>query len=163
MLRRALLTTAFLALASVPAVAASSVINLVHPAPDGALTQLLLTDGRVIVQGFAENDWWALTPDNSGSYVNGSWKQLANTPSGYVPLYVSSAVLADGRVVIAGGEYLNGNFAFTNKSALYDPVTNKWKDITPPRRILPYIGDSPATVLPDGRFLVGEKFKKRMA
>jgi hypothetical protein len=163
MLCRALLTATFVGLASVPAAAASSVVNLAHPAPDGAITQLLLTDGRVIVQGFAENDWYALTPDNSGSYVNGTWKQLANTPAGYAPLYVASAVLADGRVVIAGGEYLNGNFSFTNRSAIYDPVANKWTDITPPKKVLPFIGDSPATVLPDGRFLVGEKFKTRMA
>jgi hypothetical protein len=158
MLRRTLLTIALSALASVPA-GAESLVNLARPAPDGAITQLLLTDGRVIVQGFAENDWWALTPDNKGSYINGTWKQLANTPSGYVPLYVASAVLADGRVVIAGGEYLNGAFAFTNKSAIYDPIGNKWTDITPDRHLLPYIGDSAATVLEDGRFAVGEKFK----
>jgi len=159
MFRRALLTVALLAAASVPA-SASSVVNLTHPAPDGALTQLLLTDGRVIVQGYSENDWWALTPDNTGSYVNGTWKQMANLPSGYVPLYVASAVLADGRLVIAGGEYLNGQFSFTNKSAIYDPIKDKWTDITPDKHLLPFIGDSPATVLADGRFMVGEKFKK---
>ncbi|MFL6689146.1 MAG: hypothetical protein ACJ8IR_03010 [Alphaproteobacteria bacterium] len=158
MLRRALLTLALLALAPVSAMA-DTVVNLAHPAPDGAITQLLLTDGRVIVQGYAENDWWTLTPDSKGSYINGTWKQVAS-PSGYVPLYVASAVLADGRVVIAGGEYLHGNFAFTNQSALYDPVKNKWTDITPDRKLLPFIGDSPATVLADGRFAVGEKFKK---
>ncbi|MBV8800497.1 MAG: hypothetical protein JOY77_10085 [Alphaproteobacteria bacterium] len=162
MFRRALLSVAFAALSAVPA-AASTVVSLAHAAPDGAVTQLLLTDGRVIVQGFGENDWWTLTPDNKGSYVNGTWKQVASTPSGYVPLYVSSAVLADGRMVIAGGEYLNGNFAFTNKSAIYDPAKDKWADITPPKKVLPFIGDSPSTVLPDGRFLVGEKFKEVMA
>lgn len=158
MLARALVA-AFLASAPASAMA-ESLVNLAHPAPDGALTQLLLTDGRVLVQGYGENDWYALTPDNKGSYVNGTWSQVASLPSGYVPLYVSSAVLADGRAVIAGGEYLNGNFAFTNKSAIYDPIKNKWTDITPDRHLLPYIGDSPATVLADGRFMVGEKFKK---
>src|ERR1041385_6531148 len=162
MFRRALLTAALFALASIPA-AASSVVNLVHAAPDGAVTQLLLTDGRVIVQGYGENDFWTLTPDNKGSYVSGTWQQVASLPSGYVPLYVSYAVLADGRVVIAGGEYLNGGFAFTNKSAIYDPVQHKGADITPPNKVLRFIGDSPATVLPDGRFLVGEKFKTVMA
>ncbi|HSC18939.1 MAG TPA: hypothetical protein VLC74_08500 [Rhizomicrobium sp.] len=159
MFRRAFLIAALSALASVPAIA-SSVVNLAHPAPESAITQLLLTDGRVLVQGFSENNWWALTPDNTGSYVNGTWTQVASLPAGYVPLYVASAVLADGRVVIAGGEYLNGNFAFTNKSAIYDPVKNKWTDITPDKHLLPFIGDSAATVLADGRFMVGEKVKK---
>ena len=159
MLRRALLSLA-LTLASVPAMAAS-LVNLVHTAPEGAITQLLLTDGRVIVQGFSESNWFTLTPDNTGSYINGTWKQVAS-PAGYVPLYVSSAVLADGRMVIAGGEYLNGAFAFTNKSALYDPVKNKWTDITPDSHLLPFIGDSPATVLADGRFLLGEKFNEKL-
>ena len=162
MFRQAVLAAAFGAVACLPA-NASSVVNLAHPAPESAITQLLLTDGRVLVQGFSENNWWTLTPDNTGSYVNGTWTQVASLPAGYTPLYVASAVLADGRVVIAGGEYLNGSFSFTNKSAIYDPVKNKWTDITPSRKILPFIGDSPATVLPDGRFLVGEKFKKRMA
>jgi WD40 repeat protein len=159
MLCRALCAAALLALGSVSATA-ETVVNLANPAPDGAITQLLLTDGRVLVQGFAENDVYTLTPDNKGSYVNGTWKRVATLPQGYVPLYVSSAVLADGRVVFAGGEYLNGGFAFTNKSALYDPVKDKWTDITPDKHLLPYIGDSPATVLADGRFMVGEKFKK---
>ncbi|HEX3654140.1 MAG TPA: hypothetical protein VHU18_15070 [Rhizomicrobium sp.] len=159
MLRRALLTAVLFALACVPA-AAETVVNLKSPAPDGAITQLLLTDGRVLVQGYAENDIWTLTPDNKGSYVNGTWKQVSSLPAGYVPLYVSSAVLADGRVIFAGGEYLNGNFSFTNKSAIYDPLKDKWTDITPDKHLLPFIGDSPATVLADGRFMVGEKFKK---
>jgi hypothetical protein len=159
MLCRALCAAALLALGSVSATA-ETVVNLANPAPDGALTQMLLTDGRVLVQGYAENDIYTLTPDNKGSYVNGTWKRVASLPSGYVPLYVSSAVLADGRVVFAGGEYLNGGFSFTNKSAIYDPVKDKWTDITPDKHLLPYIGDSPATVLADGRFMVGEKFKK---
>jgi len=161
MLRRALFSIALAAVASVPATG-SSLVNLAHPAPESAITQLLLTDGRVLVQGFSEAGWWTLTPDNNGSYVNGTWKQVASTPSGYVPLYVASAVLADGRAVIAGGEYLNGQFSFTNKSAIYDPQKNKWTDITPDSHLLPFIGDSPASVLADGRFAVGEKFKEKV-
>jgi hypothetical protein len=36
--------------------------------------------------------------------VNGTWSQVAS-PSGYSPLYHSSAVLPDGRVIIEGGEF----------------------------------------------------------
>jgi hypothetical protein len=71
-------------------------------------------------------------------------------------------VLADGRVIIAGGEYNFGDFSFTNLSALYDPVADTWSDVTPDSKLLPFIGDSPATVIPDGRFLVGEKFTKKV-
>ena len=46
-----------------------------------------------------------MTPDNTGSYVNGTWTQIASLPDGYAPLYHSSAVLPDGRVIIMGGEY----------------------------------------------------------
>jgi hypothetical protein len=39
---------------------------------------LLLTDGRVIVQATNSSDWWTLTPDDTGSYVNGTWTQVAS-------------------------------------------------------------------------------------
>ena len=75
-------------------------------------------------------DWWRLTPDDTGSYVNGTWTQIASLPSGYAPLYHSSAVLPDGRVIIEGGEY---NFyqglyfvpIWTAEGAIYDPAGEK--------------------------------------
>ena len=75
---------------------------------------------------------------------------------------MASAVLADGRVVIAGGEYNNGQFAFTDLCAIFDPATDKWAKLAPPKG-WGFIGDSPSTVLPDGRFLLGRKFDKRIA
>jgi hypothetical protein len=101
---------------------AQTLQTLVHQPPDGAGIAFLLTDGTVIVQGNAGSDWAKLTPDNKGSYVNGTWKKIASLPSGYVPDAFASAVLADGRVIIEGGEYNNGVFAFTNLGAVYDPV-----------------------------------------
>jgi hypothetical protein len=44
-------------------------------------------------------------PDDTGSYINGTWTQAASLPSGYEPLFFGSAVLADGKVVVQGGEY----------------------------------------------------------
>jgi len=41
--------------------------------------------------------WYTLTPDNTGSYINGTWTQVASLPSGYSPLFFSSAVLPDGK------------------------------------------------------------------
>ena len=115
-----------------------------------------------MAQGSVDSDWWKLTPDNTGSYVNGTWTKLASLPAGYVPDAFASAVLADGRLVIIGGEYNNGNFTLTNQGAIYDPATNKWTMVAPPAN-WSYIGDSPALVLPNGKFLVGNKLTKQMA
>src|SRR5579863_1358726 len=71
----------------------------------GAANPLLLTDGTVIVQDAGCQDWWRLTPDSTGSYANGTWTQIASLPKKYSPLYHSSAVLPDGRVIVMGGEY----------------------------------------------------------
>ncbi len=136
--------------------------NLVHQPPDGAGIGFLLTDGTAVFQGNSQSDWWKLTPDAFGSYVKGTWSQIASLPSGYVPLYFASAVLADGRLVIVGGEYNSLNFVLTNKAAIYDPAKNTWKPLGHPKG-WGYIGDSPSVVLPDGKFMVGRKLDKRMA
>src|SRR5215469_8508806 len=39
---------------------------------------LLLTDGTVIIHNANQSDWWRLTPDINGSYVNGTWSQFAS-------------------------------------------------------------------------------------
>lgn len=141
---------------------AQSLTRLKHQPPDGAILTFQLTDGTVMAQGGADSDWWKLTPDNSGSYVNGTWTKLASLPAGYVPDAFASAVLADGRLVIVGGEYNNGAFALSNQGAIYDPTANKWTSVAPPKS-WSYIGDSPAAVLPNGKFLVGNKLTKQMA
>jgi len=41
---------------------------------------LLMTDGSVIVQLTGNRNWFRLTPDITGSYVNGTW-----SPSGLLP------------------------------------------------------------------------------
>ena len=141
---------------------AQSLKRLTHQPPDGAGIGFLLTDGTVIYQGNALSDWWKLTPDNTGSYVNGTWTKAASLPAGYVPDAFASAVLADGRLVIVGGEYNNGAFALTNLGAIYDPAANTWTALNPPKG-WSYIGDSPASMLPNGYFMVGNKLTKLMA
>jgi hypothetical protein len=129
--------------------------------PDvGVSLCMLLTDGTVICQ--SGGDWVKLTPDLFGSYLNGSWSQIASFPSGYVPDAYASAVLADGRVVVIGGEYNNGVFELTNQGAIYDPVANTWTPLTPPSNI-EYVGDAPAVVLANGTFLIGSKLNQNMA
>jgi len=136
--------------------------TLKNQPPDGAGIAFLLTDGTVVVQGNGESDWAKLTPDNKGSYINCTWKRIASLPSGYVPDAFASAVLADGRLIIEGGEYNNNQFAFTNMGAVYDPVKDTWTMQKPPKG-WGFIGDSPSAVLPDGRYLLGSKFDKRVA
>src|SRR5713226_6195592 len=76
-----------------------------------ASNALLLTDGTVMVQQIESPQWYRLTPDAFGSYVNGTWSQLASTSPDYGPLYYASAVLGDGRVIVTGGEYNLGGGA----------------------------------------------------
>ena len=126
----------------------------------GAANPILLTDGTVMIQDGGCPDWWRLTPDQNGSYVNGTWTQLASLPSGYSPLYHSSAVLPDGRLIIEGGEY---NFfvpSWTNLGAIYDPILNTWTSVAPPpffggfsHRHPHTIGDAQSVVLFDGTYL----------
>ena len=141
---------------------AQTLQTLVHQPPDGVGISFLLTDGTLITQGNNLSDWARLTPDKKGSYLNGTWKQAASLPSGYVPDAFASAVLADGRLVIVGGEYNNGGFALTNLAAIYDPKKDTWTALGHPKG-WSYIGDSPSAVLPDGRYVVGRKLDHRVA
>ena len=136
--------------------------TLANQPPDGAGLGFLLTDGSVMFQGNGFSDWFRLTPDDSGSYLKGTWSQTASLPTGYMPQYFASAVLADGRLVIVGGEYNDNSFVLTNQGAVYDPVVDAWSPLAPPGG-WSYIGDSPSVVLPDGRFLVGRKLDTQMA
>ena len=117
---------------------------------------LLLTDGTVILHQACGPQWWRLIPDPFGSYVNGTWKRIASLPSGYAPLYFGSAVLPDGRVMMAGGEYnaTNGNChpVWTNQGAIYDPKANKWRRVAHPSGWTT-IGDAQSVVLPDGTYM----------
>src|ERR1700743_1889286 len=99
--------------------------NLAHQPPDGAVVTFQMTDGTVVAQGFNYTDWWKLTPDNKGSYQNGTWTRIADLPASYAPYAQAESVLADGRLLITGGEYNQGVFAFTNLGSIYDPLTHR--------------------------------------
>jgi hypothetical protein len=146
----------------------------------GAGNPLLLTDGSVIVQDAGCPDWWRLTPDSSGSYANGTWTQISSLPSGYSPLYHSSAVLPDGRVIIMGGEYnvVDGVFftpAWTAQGAIYNPIADVWTSVAPPPFFTPVqisappaplaqtIGDAQSIVLPNGVFMQADCCTKQQA
>lgn len=142
--------------------------SLANPFP-GKLpdTALLLTDGAVIMHDGCTPNWYRLTPDNTGNYVKGAWAPAAALPSGYGPFYFASQVLADGRVMISGGEYnlkcvTTADAVWTNKGALFDPVANTWTDVPPPSGWTT-IGDSPSAVRQDGSYMVANAKSKDLA
>jgi len=53
---------------------AQTLQTLVNQPPGGAGISFLLTDGTVMSQGNQLSNWVRLTPDNKGSYVNGTWQ-----------------------------------------------------------------------------------------
>lgn len=128
----------------------------------GAGTMLLLTDGDILVHdesgGKGTHNWWRFSPDASGSYKNGTWKQLANGPT--KPLYFACSVLRDGRVFIAGGEYEVAAQTEQNTVEIYDPVADSWTNLAAPAGWT-HIGDAPSAVLPDGRVLIGDIYGRR--
>jgi len=136
---------------------AQSWTPLTHQPTFAASTALLLTDGSVMVQDAAvanPNHWWRLKPDNTGSYINGTWTQIASLPFGYDPQNFASAVLADGRVVIVGGKFNLGTLAETTMAAIYDPSSNSWTSFSGPPT-WSQVGDAQSTVLPDGTLMIG--------
>ena len=148
----------------------------------GAAAPLLMTDGSVMIQN---NGYYAidgrifkLTPDINGNYVNGTWSELATMP--YAEAAASQAVLADGRVLIEGGEYSGDaagdfyNFLLTDQGAIYDPAANTWTSVNPPSFFVDLyppratfapnpIGDSGNVVLDDGTFMLQDKMSRQGA
>ena len=142
--------------------AGSGTWTAVATAPvSGLCSPLLLTDGSVIFANCDTPDWYRLTPDSGGSYVTGTWSQIASLPViggvQYAPQYHASAVLPDGRVIIMGGEYNGGNTeVWTNLGAIYDPLANQWSAVTAPVGSgWSQIGDAQSVVLTNGTFMLG--------
>jgi len=150
------LTSAILLGGTVPGGAASWT-PLTKAALDNAGTMLLLTDGTVMVQGYSPgNNWMRLTPDSTGSYINGTWSALASMS---IPrLYYASHVLPSGKVWLLGGEYsgfgLMANWA--NTGEMYDPISNTWSPIAPHPEA--QFGDDPTMLVAHGKILAGSLF-----
>ncbi len=128
-------------------------------------TAFLLTDGSVLMQecllGYGTRRWWKLVPDNGGSYFNGTWHRVHDSHVGRK--YFASAILADGRLLVCGGEYSDASGANaaddTNRCEIYDPIADTWTEIGPPADANGVtwgkIGDAACSLLADGTFLMG--------
>lgn len=123
---------------------------LANQPPFNTSTMILLTDGRIMVQEENTSHWHALTPDKTGSYVNGTWSPLADMT--IMRRYYASGTLRDGRVIVVGGEQ-SGAGKDTNQGEIYDPDADVWTPIPLP----PWakVGDAACCMLPDGRLLIG--------
>jgi hypothetical protein len=119
--------------------------NVGRLAPGSVNTMILLSDGTVFATDGGDS-WFRLTPDQHGSYVNGTWTKAASMHD--TRLYFSSDVLPDGRVFIAGGEDGTG----TSSAEIYDPLLNNWTLCASSGGQL--FSDSISTVLPNGNVLV---------
>jgi hypothetical protein len=160
----ALVAAAMTLLTAAPAVGVGTWTTVLQTAPEGITTMLLLSDGSVLAQNYAQYNhgvnWYRLTPTN-GSYIQGQW--TTNQSMHYSRLYYSSEVLRDGRVFVAGAEYGTG----TTNAEVYDPVTNGWTIIPVPPGLITTnntLGspgnnqagfiDSSSMLLPDGRVMI---------
>lgn len=117
---------------------------------------LLLTDGSVLILNYSCNatgNWYRLVPDNTGSYITGSWVAAGNLPSGYNPLYFASEVFPNGDVLVMGGEYNGCSGVWTTLGAYWNPKTNTWKSVPAPTGWTT-IGDAQSVILPNGKFML---------
>ncbi len=113
---------------------------------------VLMTDGTVLCHNATGQNygtgWDKLTPNASGSYVNGTWTTVASM--NYDRLFFPTQVLPSGKLFAAGGEYGSG----ATRGEVYDPVANTWTNtgaVTGNQNI--YDGNS--QLLSDGNVLVG--------
>src|SRR5947209_5769408 len=142
------LTAAVLML--LPSAWAGTWTNLLNPPPSTIRNMLLLTDGTIFCENATtSSNWFKLTPDSHGSYINGTWTtNLA--PMHYSRVFFASQVLQNGKVIVAGGENGNG----TNTSELYDPQSNTWTQVTIPAGLSQNILDAESVLLPNGTVMM---------
>jgi hypothetical protein len=153
----AIALTALLALAGVAGAQSWTALN--HQPGVAVGPMLQLRDGRILVnesQGPDTGAWFILTPDATGSYVNGTWAPTGHLPGGYQPIYFGSQILLDGKhVVIEGGEYNMGTAVWTTLGAYGTivPFGNVSWVLNAPPAGWGTIGDAQSVVLADGRYL----------
>ncbi|OWK38305.1 LamG-like jellyroll fold domain-containing protein [Fimbriiglobus ruber] len=113
----------------------------------------LLGNGNVMIQaGDGSSGWDMITPNASGSYVNGTWSTLASETG--TRQFYASQVLQNGDVFAVGGEY--GSIDET--ADLYNPVANTWTPVVSPG-ITPNVTeflDPPSAMLPNGNVMFAE-------
>ena len=119
---------------------------------------LQLRDGRILVheeQSGNSRNWHILTPDASGSYLNGTWSSGGQLQTGYSPWFFGSQVLLDGKtIVIEGGEYNSGSSVWTTIGSIgtISGNTISWVKNNPPSG-WSTLGDAESVILADGTYM----------
>lgn len=125
---------------------------------------VLLTDGTVLIADHGSDqtgtpNWWILKPDAKGNYATGTWTQTGSMQQGYAPDNKGGGLIADGRVVVVGGDRNGANvWVGTNQGSIYDPRSKTWSVLNPPndgKGQFASIADAPSLVLPNGQFMFG--------
>ncbi len=164
--RLAIALTALVALASLASAQTWTALN--HQPGVNVGVMLQLRDGRILVheeQSGNSRNWWVLTPDATGSYVNGTWSSGGQMQAGYSPWYFGSQVFVDGKtVVVEGGEYNLGGATWTNLGSrlTYSGNSFNWVSNGPPPG-WSNIGDAQSVLLADGRYMQANSLTKQTA
>ena len=106
-------------------------MNQAPSGPNGVQLMIQGTDGSILVQAYDGQSWMKLTPDEKGSYINGTWATLASEPT--ARLYFASQIMPNGKLFVAGGEYSGPGLLpnWSNTGEIYDPLANAWTRIAP--------------------------------
>jgi autotransporter-associated beta strand protein len=148
------LLTSWLLLLSLPtlllapgrAQAAGTWTPLANQAPGAVGEMLLLSDGTVMGAAYGSSNWFRLSPDANGSYLNGTWgATIANMHDSR--LFYAAQALRDGRILVAGGEYGTGGSA----AEYYQPTNNTWTQLPAPGI---RVSDGASEILPNGNVLL---------
>ena len=92
----------------------------------GSFSSTLLRDGRVLViGGYNASDKW-VTSAEIYDPVSGAWS--LNQPLFNHGIGHTATLLVDGRVLVVGGCAGDGMPGRTNRTELFNPVTNSWSD-----------------------------------
>ena len=126
--------------------------------PLGISAMMLRPDGVLEVQGggvdpvagnYGSAQWYAITPDAAGGYVNGTGSisaAMANFRLDY-----GSNILSNGNIFVEGGEHASQTF--TNAGEIYNSTANSWTATATFKQSL--FGDDPTVLLPSGQVLAG--------
>ena len=149
---------------------------MVNQPPNGFGTMLLLSDGTVLAHAripaptfpfsVASKQWFRIHPTPAGHYVGALVLPAADMHDSRDAF--TSAVLRDGRVLVAGGEYGTGGAT----SEIYDPVNDAWTVVPVPAGLITQtvvhdpaegenrygFSDAGCKILPDGRVMVAPVF-----
>ncbi len=112
----------------------------------------LLTDGSVFCHEWQTLRWWRLWPDSSGSYFTNHWQPAASMHD--LRIFSGGTMMADGRVLIAGGYWVANNNTFPPVTTIeiYDPLADTWSKFDGPPKLLD--DKTICSAIGDGRILV---------